>query len=206
MLQEASGLKVLGTNVADKLLWYGHVLEVTKNAAKRLGFLRRCKKFFSANELATIYKAYIRPLLEFDSHLWVGAPPSTLDIVERLQRKAFRLIGDESITNLIDSLEHRRKVGALTLFYRYFHGRCSSELSSIVPPLQNSVFVTRRSAQAHPYVVIPRFCRTVKYSGTFFSTVIGLWNHLPAHVFPSQYDPQAFKENVHSHFRISPPS
>ena len=204
-LHEASNLKVLGTNVSNKLLWYEHVLMVTKNAAKRLGFLRRCKKFFSPEELATIYKAYIRPLLEFDSHLWIGAPPSTLNFVERLQNKAFRLIGDINITNRIDSLGHRRKVGAVTLFYRYFYGHCSSELLGIIPPLHNSVIVTRKAAQAHPYVVTARFCRTVKYRGTFFSTAIRLWNNLPAHVFPPCYDPETFKKNIHSHYRLSPP-
>ena len=203
--QDASNLKVLGTNVSKKLLWSDHIMDVTKNAAKRLGFLRRCRKFFSHVELANIYKAYIRPLLEFDSHLWVGAPPSSLNLVERLQNKAFRLIGDINITNRIDSLDHRRKVGAVTLFYRYFYGQCSSELLGIVPPLHNSVFVTRYSAQAHPYVVASRFCRTVKYGETFFSTSIKMWNRLPAHVFPSQYNPQIFKKNVHLHFLNSPP-
>ena len=204
-LQEASNLKILGTNVSSKMSWSEHIMNVTKNAAKRLGFLRRCKKFFSSEELATIYKAYIRPLLEFDSHLWVGAPPTTLNLVERLQNRAFRLIGDISITNRIESLEHRRKVGAVTLFYRYFYGQCSAELLGIIPPLHNSVIVTRKAAQAHPYVVTARFCRTVKYRGTFFSTAIRLWNNLPAHVFPLQYDPQTFKENIHFLYLLSPP-
>jgi hypothetical protein len=62
-LRATSSLKMLGINVNDKMLWYDHVLGVTKNAAKRLGFLRRCKKYFSPKELAVIYKAYIRPLL-----------------------------------------------------------------------------------------------------------------------------------------------
>ena len=204
-LKETSNLKVLGTNVTDKLLWSDHILEVTKNAAKRLGFLRRCKNFFSPNDLAVIYKPYIRPLLEFDSHLWVGAPPSTLNLVERLQKKAFRLIGDTTITNRIDTLDHRRKVGAVTLFYRYFYGRCSSEILGIVPQLHNSIRVSRQTAQAHPYVVASRFCRTVKFRGTFFSTSIRLWNRLPVHVFPSQYNPDLFKKNIHVHFRTSPP-
>ena len=204
-LEETANLRVLGTNVTCKLLWSEHIMSVTKNAAKRLGFLRRCKKFFSPPELAILYKAYIRPLVEFDSHLWVGAPPSTLNLVERLQKKAFRLIGDTNITDRIDTLEHRRIVGAVTLFYRYFYGDCSSEISGLIPPLHNSTRVTRLSAQAHPYTVASEFCRTVKFRGTFFSAAIRLWNRLPAHVFPPVYDPQLFKKNIHVHYRASPP-
>ena len=55
---ERSNLKMLGISINDKMLWYEHVLGVTMNAAKRLGFLRRCKKYFSPNELAVIYKVY----------------------------------------------------------------------------------------------------------------------------------------------------
>jgi len=204
-LSETLAIRLLGTNVNSKLLWYEHVLGVAKNAAKRLGFLRRCRNYFSPKELAVIYKAYVRPLLEFDSHLWIGAPPTTLNLVERLQKKAFRLIGDVNITNQIDSLEHRRKVGAVTLFYRYFYGQCSSEILGLIPPLRNSIRVTRQAAQAHPYVVASRFCRTVKFRGTFFSTAISLWNRLPAHVFPPEYNPSLFKKNIHVHFRTSPP-
>ena len=53
-LQETSNLKVLGTNVSNKLLWFGHVMDVMKNAAKSLGFLRRCSNFVFPEELATI--------------------------------------------------------------------------------------------------------------------------------------------------------
>jgi hypothetical protein len=180
-------------------------MSVTKDAAKRLAFLRRCKKSFSLSELAIIYKAYIRPLVDFDSHLWVSAPPSTSIVVERLQKKAFRLIDDMNVTNRIDTLEHRRIVGAVTLFYRYYYGECSSELLDLIPPLHSSILVSRLSAQAHPYVVASEFCRTVKFRGTFFSVAIRLWNRLPAHVFPPIYDPQLFKKNIHVHYRSTPP-
>jgi len=74
--------------------------ELDEAASLRM-FLRRCKRFFTPPELAVIYKAYVRPLVEFNSHLWVGAPPSTLSLVESLQRKAFRLIGDHDVTDRV---------------------------------------------------------------------------------------------------------
>ena len=41
-----------------------------------------------------------------------------------------------STTSLVASLEplaHRRNVASLSLFYRYYFGRCSSELTQLVP-------------------------------------------------------------------------
>lgn len=46
----------------------------------------------------------------------------------RLQTKVFRLITNTNITNQVDTLKYRGKVGAVALFYRYFRGQCSSEI------------------------------------------------------------------------------
>ena len=36
--------------------------------------------------------------------------------------------------NSLDSGAHRRPISALSLYYRYYHGVCSEELKSIIPP------------------------------------------------------------------------
>jgi hypothetical protein len=197
ILEGSSSLDILGIHLNDKLIWREHVLGVVRNASRRLGFLRRCKRYFSSLNLADIYKAYIRPLLEYNSHLWIGAPPSTTLLVDRIQRRAIRLIGDSRITDKLDSLEHRRNVGALTLFYRYFHGRCSAEISSIMPPVRVHPRATRQAINAHPFAVDNSFCRTVKFRGTFIAHTSTIWNSLPPTVFPITYNPSLFKLKTH---------
>ena len=51
--------------------------------------------------------------------MWGAAPPSTLSILDSIQRKAIRLIDDPVLTGRLPSLAHRRAVGDLSLFYRY---------------------------------------------------------------------------------------
>ena len=131
-------------------------------------------------------------------------PPTTLAFVDRLQRRAIRLIGDSRITRGLDSLEHRRNVGALALFYRYFHGRCSDEIGAIMPPLCTYARATRQATNSHPYAVDNSFCRTVKFRGTFISRTSNMWNRLPLNVFPDSFDLSRFKSNLHSFLLLYP--
>ncbi|CAG9814044.1 unnamed protein product [Phaedon cochleariae] len=70
--------------------------------------------------------------LSWDNHCSTQTYPET---VRFCPKKGNSSRGDASLTNSLTSLEHRRKVGDLALFYRYFYGRCSPEISTIVPPL-----------------------------------------------------------------------
>nr|CAH7745163.1 unnamed protein product [Callosobruchus chinensis] len=79
-------------------------------------------------------KAQIRPSLEYCSHIWGAATPITLSILDAVQRRAIRLVGDPALTCHLQPLSHRRGVGDLSLFYRYLNEFCSSELASIIPP------------------------------------------------------------------------
>nr|CAH7768548.1 unnamed protein product [Callosobruchus chinensis] len=77
----------------------------------------------------------IRPSLEYCSHIRGAATPTTLSILDAVQRRAIRLIGDPALICHLQPLSQRRAVGDLSLFYRYLNGYCSSELTSIISPL-----------------------------------------------------------------------
>ena len=127
-------LSVLGVSVASDLSWNEHISSVAKSAARKIGFLFRSKRFFTPLHLLTLYKAQIRPCLEYGSHLWRGASKYSLASLDTIQKRAIRLIDDSALTDSLDSLAHRRNVSAPSLYYRYYHGRCSDELKSVIPP------------------------------------------------------------------------
>nr|CAH7716787.1 unnamed protein product [Callosobruchus chinensis] len=94
-------------------------------------YLFRARKYFSPSNLLTLYKAQIRPSLEYYPHIWGAAAPSTLSILDAVQRRAIRLIGDPTLKCHLQPLSHRCGVRRLSLFYRYSNGLCSSELTFI---------------------------------------------------------------------------
>nr|CAH7741844.1 unnamed protein product [Callosobruchus chinensis] len=112
------------------MIWHEHVSSIAAAAGKKLGYLFRARKYFSPSNLLTLYKAQIRPSLKYCSHIWGAAAPTTLSILDAVQRRAIRLIGDPALACHLQPLSHRRAVGDLSPFYRYSNGFCSSETKS----------------------------------------------------------------------------
>nr|CAH7735143.1 unnamed protein product [Callosobruchus chinensis] len=130
------------------MIWHEHVSSVTTAAGKKLGYLFRARKYFSPSNLLTLYKAQIRPSLEYCSHIWVAAAPTTLSILDAVQRRTIRLIGDQALTCHLQPLSRRRAVGDLLPFYRYSNGFCSSELTSIIPLLSKPARCSRGTSSS----------------------------------------------------------
>nr|CAH7739065.1 unnamed protein product [Callosobruchus chinensis] len=146
-----------------------------------LGYLFRARKYFSPSNLLTQYKAQIRPSLEYCSHIWGAAAPTTLSILDAVQRRAVRLIGDPALTCHLQPLSHRRAVADLSRFYRYSNGFCSSERTSIIPLLSKPSRCTRGTS-SHPKAVVLHTSRTQRYDRTFVPRVSMAWNGLPGDV------------------------
>nr|CAH7762495.1 unnamed protein product [Callosobruchus chinensis] len=122
------------------MIWPEHVSYIATAAEKKLGYLFRARKYFSPSNFLTLYKAQIRPSLEYCSHIWGAAVPTTLSILD-------------------SPLSHRRAVGDFSLFYRYSNGFCSSELTSIIPPLSKPARCTHGTSSSHPKVAVLRTAR-----------------------------------------------
>nr|CAH7716426.1 unnamed protein product [Callosobruchus chinensis] len=120
--------------------------------------------------------------MEYCSHVWGAAAPTTLSILDAVQRRALRLIGDPALTCHLQQLSHRRAVGDLLLFYRYSNGFCSSELTSIILPLSKPGRCTRRTSSSHPKAVVLHTSRTGRCDRTFVPRVSRAWNGLPGDV------------------------
>nr|CAH7715011.1 unnamed protein product [Callosobruchus chinensis] len=95
------------------------VSSIATAAGKKLGYLFKARKYFSPPNLLTLYKAQIRPSLEYCSHISGAAVPTTLSILAAVQRKAIRLINDPTLTCHLQPLSHRRAVGDLSPFYQF---------------------------------------------------------------------------------------
>ena len=203
-LKKNSSVRLLGLNISSNLLWHDHIMDIAKQAAKKIGFLYRCKSFFNAHQLCLIYKSFIRPCMEYCCHIWGAAAKSSLDLLDRVQKRAIRLINNTEITDRLDSLQHRRDVADLSIFYKYIYGKCSKEVYEIMPPREKRVRDTRAGTNAHCHAVILETVRTTKFQNDFFTRTAKKWNKMPASAFPLNYNIQSFKTNVHKFLKIHP--
>ena len=116
-LNISSSFTQLGLSVSSNLTWKPHIISIAKHASQKLGFLSRARGYFSPSQLLTIYKSHIRPSLEYCSHVWGGAPKSSLNLLDRVQSKAICLVNNPNLTNALQSLSHHCLVADLSIFY-----------------------------------------------------------------------------------------
>ena len=87
----------------------------------------------------------------------------------------------------------------LSLFYRYYIGRYSSELVELVPLPYSQGRCTQYSDRLHDSsVTIPR-CYKEVYVNSFFARSAKLWILLPIECYPWTYDVSGFKYRIDSH-------
>ena len=68
--------------------------------------------------------------MEYFCHVWAGAPSYHLELLDKLQK---RMTVGPSFAASLEALTHRRNMASLSLFYRYYFVRCSSEVAQLVP-------------------------------------------------------------------------
>ena len=78
-----------------------------------------------------LYKSTIWACMEHWCHVWVGAPSYYLELLDKLRKRICRTVGP-SLAGSLEPLVHCRNVASLSVFYRYYFGRCLSELAELV--------------------------------------------------------------------------
>ena len=125
--------------------------------------------------------------MEYCCHVWAGAPSCYLELLDKLQKRICRTVGP-SLAASLEPLAHHRNVASLSLFYRYYFGRYSSELAELVPLPYSQGRSTRYSCNSRCYKDV--------YVNSFFPRTARLWNSLPIECFPLSYDLSGFKSRI----------
>ena len=94
-------------------------------------------------------------------------PKMLLGIVRQVKKRICRIVGP-SLAASLEPLVHCQNMASLSLFYRYYFGRCFSELAQLVPLLFSWGRSTHYSDRSHDLsVTIPRYYKDF-YVNSFF--------------------------------------
>ena len=133
--------------------------------------------------------------MEYCCHVCAGARSCFLELLDKLQKWLCRTVGP-SLAASLESLADRLNVASLSLVYRYYFDRCSSELAQLVPLPYSQGRSTHYSDRLHDFsVTIPRCYKDV-YVNSFFPCTARLWNSLPVECFSLTYDLNGFKSSI----------
>ena len=178
--------------------WGSYTISIAKTASGKIGALIRFMRFLSPEVALYLYKSTIRPCMEY-CHVWAGAHSCYLELLDKLEKRKWicRTVG-LSLAASLEPLTHHRNVASLSLFYRYYLGRFSSELAQLVP-------LSFSLGGLHVILIdcmifLSPFLDATKMSMSTVSFLAQLlWNCLPIECFPLTYDLRGFKSRINRH-------
>ena len=102
----------------ESLKWRRHTSDITKKASCKLSVIRQLRPFLDTPELIKIYNTCVRSVLEYAAPLFVKLQAQQQDSIERIQRRAHKIICGDSDCNCSSfiPLNYRRLMLGMRLF------------------------------------------------------------------------------------------
>ena len=89
------------------------------------------------------------------------APSCYLELLDKIQKQICKTVG-LSLADSLETLVHHQNVASFRFFYRYYFGRCSSELAQLVPLPYSQGRSIRYSDRLHDFpATMPRCYKNV---------------------------------------------
>ena len=175
----------LGVTINNKSTWDSHTKKITAKAQRTLGMLRRNLHSCSQEIKSLAYLTLVRPQLEYASCAWSAHTAKHVELIECVQNASARFATGEyskyaSVSGFVQklkwkSLEHRRLMEELTMFYKIERGFVNMNFPSVVLPSRTS---TTRWSDDRQKAVIGTSLNAYKHS--HFIRTIPRWNRIPA--------------------------
>ena len=177
-LTESEEEKDLGVVVDNKLSFKQHVTQSTAKANKILGIIRRTFSHVTNRMFVQLYKALVRPILEYGHSVWQPYHKGLCGDLEDVQRRATKLLASlkdkpypERLKILkLPTLEHRRHRGDMIEVYKYTNG-----FYKVDSPRLQLVEENSKNLRDNTRKLIKTRCRLDIRANYFSSRVVTVW-------------------------------
>ena len=200
-LAEVSQERDLGIVVDRDLKFHQQTAAVISKGSQMLAVVKRTFAHISTSTLPLIYKALVRPHLEYCNVVWGPFGKIDQQRLERVQRRATKLVKElrskpyeERLRILnLPTLYYRRRRGDMITVYQLLHDGMSADSEEL---LQIS---TNRTTRRHEWKLRKPRARTAARKHSFSNRVVNDWNALPADIV-SAATVSKFKAKLDSHW------
>ena len=183
VVEMVSELKILGVILNSKLSFEKQVSAIAASASMRVGILRKTVSVFrDVTVVAKCFWAFILPVLEYCSPVWMSAATSHLSLLDRVVSQVSRLSGG-SVSQ-----------ASLSVFFK-IDSLVDHPVRGLFPAQYVLRRPTRRALAAHSRSFVMPMSRTVQFSRSFILSCVRLWNGLHKSVFSGE-GLGAFKTSV----------
>lgn len=172
----------LGVLVTETLDLQEHTRACVAKANRTLGILRRSFDHMDQNTLSWLFKALVRPHLEYCHSVTHPTTERDMSLLEGVQRRATKLITalrdlpyESRLRTLqLPSIKYRLLRGDLIEIYKYTH--------NMIKSMPKSIKINRDITRGHTYKLEKPRCRTSARAKSFPHRAINTWNTLTEHV------------------------
>jgi hypothetical protein len=185
----SSTIRDLGIVIDEKLTFKMHISKIVRNAYFKCYQLFRVIRTRNPIILTNLYKTYVRSQLEYAPEIWNPNQKLLIAKIEKVQKYFTRCIFakcnkpyvnyQERLKFLkLDTLELRRKILDLTMFYKIYTGMVHLNSKMLMSPLN-------RPSRRHNYQIYIKQ-KTNKSANSFINRNNNLWNNLDNYTIESK--------------------
>ena len=176
----------LGIIMSNDLTWTAHIDELITKSYTRLTLLKRLKYTLDRHTLDTLYKSFIRPLLEYGGMVWDNCSQRDKDKIEDVQYVAGRIVsgaikgtGRNKVYRELgwELLSNRRLRHKLTIFHSIIYSYCPPHLLNI---LQGTVRERTNYSLRNVNQLNTFYCSTTAFYNSYFPSCVRDWNEILA--------------------------
>ena len=185
-LEIVDGEKDIGVYVDPHLTFEKHMSTQINKANQMVGLIRRSFRYMDYATFALLFKALVRPHLEYANSVWCPYRKKDIEAIENVQRRATKML--PNLSNLsyterlrklkLPSLRFRRLRGDMIETFKILSGifdkRVTEEMFELTP--------IDSSTRGHKYKIVKQRCRLDQRKNYFTNRVVDTWNNLPESV------------------------
>jgi hypothetical protein len=180
VIEKGVNEKDLGVLFDNTLKFTSHIAAITRKANSRLGMIKKNFANMRKEIILPLYKSLVRPILEYCSCVWNPALRYNILELEKVQRRATKLISnishlsyEERLKSLrLDSLAIRRRRNDMLQVYRIIHGIDNINASDFFEFSSDSI------TRGHRYKINKPRVITSQRQNTFSIRIVNDWNSL----------------------------
>ena len=188
----------LGVIVDDELTFEKHIDAKISKANSFLGLIRRNFSYLDKDMLLTLYKAFVRPHLEYAQSVWAPTRQGLINKIENVQMRALNLVPEFKGLSYEEQL---RRSNLPTLAYRRFRGDLIEVYKHFTTYDSNVLSKSFKINVRKPDKLVQGHSLTPLYSRLFYHRIQELWNNLPDNCRNLENSLNAFKNNFDNHWR-----
>ena len=92
LLDRKDSFKDLGVVIDEKLTFREHMHDKINKAYAMLGIIKRNFNYLTVNSFVLLYKCMVRSHLDYCSSIWVPYKKGDIELLEKVQKRATKLI------------------------------------------------------------------------------------------------------------------